>query len=344
MTKHSNLKFDQFSFRDVPIGCSGANQLFEVFGSTIRSLRLFGVSVTTAQFSAMLIHLPMLEVLEISDLPKYVIKNVIFHDEKDRPQLQLRKLILHEEYAKPVYGRKFLADLFKSSGNLIQLHINSYFGSQRRIIDTLITEGTPSKLELLKLSSADEQVLELLDSHFKAFSLKTFSMGKIFYSLTEDCLAKFLHAHSDTWEVLKFSLNSYPSILQLPQMKKLHFLSIGTNFPKQTAEHLSFGVINWGNLFENLVTLHLYDTGSQFGSERQFNLDEMFPENAMPALNVRNLELPPEISLEVFSRIGKIFPNVLKLNLRKQRYDVLSELWITWPSLKTLAISIFEYE
>lgn len=351
MTKNSNLKFGEFTFRDVPICCPEANRLLEVYGPTIRSLHLYDIAVTSAQFSAMLIRLPILEVLEISELPKEVIKNAIFPDEKFQPQLQLKTLILHLEYSSARYDRSFLVDLFKSSKNLVCLHIYSNYDSvyaERTIIDTLITEGSPSKLEEIKLSSVDDSVLQLLDTHFKASPLKIFTIGyKIFDDLSEDYFSKFLCAHNETWEKISFGLNEYPNVLTIPQMTKLKSLSIGTNHAKRgfgNQNNLSFGVLDWGNLFGNLVTLHLYDTGSQFNMQRQFNLNELFPSTSTSVLSLKNLELPPEMSCEVLRRVGQIFPNVLKLNIRHQQWNVLSELWTIWPLIKTLAISIFDYE
>ncbi len=348
MTKNFNFKFEKITFEGFPIECSDANRLFEMCGSAIRSLCLLQVSVTSAQFAAMLIHLPMLEVLEISELPKEVINNAIFTVEIDRPELQLRKLILHLDYTCATYDRRFLGDLFQCAKNLSSLDIRSNYDSQfaeRTIISTFIREGTPSKLVELKLSSVDDSVLQLLDAHLKTSCLKTFSIGNnVFHDLSKKFFTNFLYAHNETWEKIKFGIISCPHILKLPKMKRLRFLSIGTNYPKFRNENLSFGVLDWGSLFANLVTLHLYDTVSKVKAERQFNLDEMFPVISTSVPTVKNLELPPELTCDVLRRIGKIFPNILKLNIRHQPCEVLTELWLTWPFIRTLAISTFAYE
>lgn len=347
MNQKSALSFSNFAFRNFPIGCSEIGQLFQVCGSTIKSLHLYQVSVTIPQFADLLQKLTFLEDLEVANLPADVMKNSIFPVENEKPNLELKKLILHLEYRQPTYAPTFLGDLFKSCKKLSSLEINSNYDSEyaeHAIIDALIAAGTVSTIKELKLSAVDDRVMGLLATHFKSASLTKFAIGNnVFRPLEENAFQTFIIDHKDTWEHLQFGIHSFPNSLNFPVMKNLFFFSIGTNY------RLDFGTLrfcpfDYGTQFGNVHTIKLYDSGTILRGKRHFNLDELFPETSTPASSVKNLELPPELSWEVLRRIGKTFPNVLKLNLRFQPYDVLSELWTIWPLLKTLAISLFEYK
>lgn len=100
-----------------------------------------------------------------------------------------------------------------------------------------------------------------------------------------------------------------------------------------------FGTFNFGRQFPNLVSLNIQEYPK---TERRtfFDLEKWFPEQTTPLLSLKKLTLPPQSHAYILRRIGRIFLNVINLELTVETVDVIKELWITWPELKRLDISI----
>lgn len=154
----------------------------------------------------------------------------------------------------------------------------------------------------------------------------------------------FFNDHKETFEKLYlcFPCVDFLNELTFPNMKNLKSLYIrewciyGNELDDN---HAPFGVFNFGQQFPNLVTLN-FDENPKLEGRCFFNLNQFFPVNTTPLLTLKNLQLPPITHPIMLRRLGRFFPNVIKLGLVPQTPEVLRELLLTWPKVKSLTISL----
>lgn len=353
MHKNCLFEFNNFKFLRFPMGDIKTKQLLKACGSALRTLTLTNVLITSSQLADLLANqAPFVEELTLINLPNDVKQNRIFSSQS-KPSLELKHLVLDGDLN---YSHAFLKDLFSASRKLESLAMTTNFDSQYReykILETLIKDGLTENLQKLKLSSVDDRVFNLLETHLKSAPLKVLIVGYQGYGsashITTNSFQTFVNEHKDKWEHLEISISQWEATLQFPEMMNLKFFSFGSHYQLHSNDvSPSFGIFDYGKLFPNLVTLNLYEMGSwdhgkwDFGVQRLFNLNELFPESSTSLPTLKNLELPQQLNRDILRRVGKIFPNVCKLNLSCQPLEVFIELWTTWPLIKTLAISMFD--
>lgn len=301
---------------------------------------------------------PNVEVLHLRGYPhpqSKIVEKHIFPEKK--PQLKLKSIILHslDEFEDPIFGREFLTDLFQSSWQLESLSVDlereqvscDRIGHERLVLNTLAKRGNISNLKELSLGEINDEVFSVLATYFKRAPLKEFDakITLIDSSETLQQIAIFLDDHKITWTKLCFTLpcvEEWMDGIDFPTMINLTCLSITEWCMDETElveDEAPFGIFNFGRQFPNLVTLKLEEDPKTNGRSF-FKLEEWFPEDTTPVLSLKELTLPPQFHAYILRRIGRIFPNVEKLELTVQTVVVLKELWVTWPEMKILDIAI----
>ncbi len=287
------------------------------------------------------------------------IEKRLFNYSSKKPELKLKTIILHseDEYEKPIYSRKLLTDLFQCSPHLERIEIaldSDQVASDRcnheaLVLDSLANAGNITNLKHVELSECTEDAFEILVKSYKRAPLETLHVPTTCIESIEtlEHIESILEHHKDTLTDLYFlfpHVDIFMYGITFPKMINLTHLSINewAEFEEDLDDdetHVPLSVINFAQNFPKLVTLQLMEDPKADASRMFFDSVKLFSEQS-PLLSLRNLTLPPQFDASVLRRIGRIFPNVTKLQLTVQSADALKELWITWPQLKELNVKI----
>ncbi|KAG4077779.1 hypothetical protein HA402_011208 [Bradysia odoriphaga] len=300
---------------------------------------------------------PNAEELHLDGYPnEKIIEKKLFPQTK--PVLKLKSIILHseDEYEDPIYSRELLTDLFQCSPHLERLTIgldtdqcpgDKINDHDILVLTTLASKGNICNLTHLSLSDCVEDTFKILADHYKRAPFKEFStlITQIHSNEMLMNIATFLDDHKNTWTSLHITfpfVDEFMDGINFPKMINLTNLSISVwdimdEEPDEIRAPLE--MLNFGRQFPNLVTLNLSEDPK---SDRRsfFDLEEWFSEHTTPVLSLKNLSLPPLFDASILRRMGRIFPNVIKLDLTVQMVEVLKELWVTWPEMKQLEMTI----
>lgn len=333
-------------------------KLFSQYGQHIKQvkLNLSGKNCWKFLSSILTTQAPNMEQLHLNGYPELngrVIDKKLFPHKK--PNLKLKSLILHsqDEFEDPIFNKEFLTDLFECSAYLERLVIgldedqigeDRIQGHESLVLSILASKGNISNLMQLSVNGT-EDVFEILADSYQRAPLRKFDASITQIDSTEmlENIQTFLDDHKDTWTDLVLT---FPCVdvgeIDFPKMVNLTYLSISEwcmDEEELDESDAPLGTFNFGRQFPNLVTLKLTEDSKTEG-RTFFKLDESFTEDAAHVLSLRNLSLPPQFHAAILRRIGRIFPNVIDLELTVQTVEVLKELWITWPEMKHLDITI----
>lgn len=331
-------------------------QLFNRYGRYMKTVKLDLSEKNCWRFLAdvLMTHAPNVEELHLDGDPNQRSNQKILFPQK-MPELKLKSIILHsqDEFEQPTYNHEFLSDLFECSPHLERLvigldmdQVDKMFDHEHLVLKTLASKGNISNLKHLSLGDSKEDEFETLAKFYKRAPLKELSahITEIYSMETLSNIETFLKDHKDTWTILSLSFPSVEEMdcISFPDMNNLTHLYIDEWCINEEALDEGYGPLgsfNFGRQFPNLVTLKLQEEPKTKG-RRFFDLEEWFPEQTTPLLSLKNLTLPPQFNSSILRRIGRIFPNVIDLDLTVQTPDVLKELWVTWPEIRKLDIAI----
>lgn len=301
---------------------------------------------------------PNIEELHLHGYPEWpaIVDKKLFTEGKT-PELKLKSIILHSydevDEQKPVYNSEFLTDLFRASRHLESLTVEldmenseSEFNHELLVLNTLIGQGNISSLKVLSLHEVDGDEFEILASSFNSAPLQEF-YGHTTQLMSVEMISDietFIKNHKDTWTILDLVLPCVECYREINFPKLINLTSLSIRewcIDEAELEYCEtpIGMIDFGQQFPKLETLNLCEDVKS-GPLTFFDLDQLFPDETTPLLSLKNLTLPPQRDPIILRRIGHMFPNVTSLDLAVCSAETLKELWITWPELKMLTVSI----
>lgn len=330
MAKECPFKFRYFSFYEIPMSNTQTEKLLNEFGSTMTKLKLFydelSTNITSEQLADILTKkAPSLTELIIWCLPESINKNPVFSSCEELPELKFE--IIKLGCLVPLNSNIFVRDLFHSCKFLKSLAV---YQSTFNALTMLLEHGSIENFQDLEFGVTNCKTAGLL-TRFDTAPMKRFAMkGTVYVTCRQSFqdFIQFIHDHKDTWEHLELSFECESSSkFNFPIMENLKFLSL--HFDNIDIQ------LDYQKQFPNLVTLKF-----AHGVPSSVDFDKVFPKRVTPLQTLKNLELPPSMTSTILRRIGQTFPNVVNVKINTMPREVLTELWVTWPLVESLHITI----